>query len=94
MDELSFKPGPDITAIQHIEQKARASGIIVEVAPSNKYPARGVVLAIGDNMSMDIKVGDIVLYNMAVEEGIVVDGFTFDLALGQNILGTFPKQAE
>jgi len=90
MEHLPFKPGPDIVAVKHVVEKARSSGIIVEVANKQKYPARGIVVALGENMSVDMKVGDLIMYNMAVEENVEVDDFTFDLALGQNVLGVFP----
>lgn len=95
MSELTFRPGPDIIAIEHIpEAQTSPSGIIVETKRTQKYPARGKVIAVGTDMSMDIKIGETVLYQMAIEEGIKLDGFTFDLALSQNILGVFPIQED
>ncbi len=93
METLSFRPGPDILAIKHIpEAQTSATGIITETTRTEKYPARGTVVAIGPNMSMDIEIGDKVLYNMSIEEGVRDDGVIFDVVLGQNILGTFPKK--
>lgn len=93
MNKLTFRPGPDIVAIEHIpEPETTSSGIIIETVRKQKYPARGIVLAVGPNMSMDIEVGETVLYQMAIEEGIKLDGFVFDLALSQNILGVFPTE--
>ena len=92
MKKLTFKPGMDILAVKHLpEPETTASGIIVEAIRKEKYPARGEVVAVGPNPSLDMEVGDVVLYNMAVEEGVKCDGYIFDLVLSQNILGSFPK---
>jgi co-chaperonin GroES (HSP10) len=93
VNALSFVPGPDILAIKHKpEAQTSPTGIITETVRTEKYPARGTVIAVGPNMSMDINVGDEVLYNMSIEEGVKDEGVTFDIVLSQNILGFFPKK--
>jgi len=93
MSTINFIPGPDIVAVQHIpEPQMSSTGIIVETVRTEKYPARGEVIAVGDSPSIPVSVGDIVLYNMAIEEDVKDNGCTFDVVLGQNILGTFPCQ--
>jgi len=95
MKKLTFRPGQDILAIKHLpEARTTASGIITETVRTNKYPARGEVIAVGPSMMIEVEIGDIVLYNMAVEDDIQSDGYTFDLALSQNVLGTFPKKED
>lgn len=94
MKELDFIPGHGLIAVRHIEERARESGIIVSAVQKAKYPAKGEILRAGEDLKDETTIGDVVLYDMAVIEGLSYGGEVFDLVLIQNVLGTFPQPKE
>jgi len=88
--EIAFEPAPDAVCVVYIEKgETTQSGIILAPAQQNKFPARGVVVAVGGIAADNYKVGDTIIYNSYLEEGIYIEGTLCDVVTTHTILGKY-----
>jgi len=91
---MSFKPLHDRVLIERVEEEVSAGGIVIPDNAKEK-PSRGKVIAVGSGkrlddgkaLTMDVKVGDVVLFGKYAGTEVSVEGKEMVVMREDDIMG-------
>jgi chaperonin GroES len=94
---VNLKPLGDRVVVEHVEQAEKSLGGVILPDTAKEKPQEGRVLAVGtgrtlDNgnkLSMDVKVGDRIIYSKYSGSEIKVDGKEYLIISEKDVLAVF-----
>jgi chaperonin GroES len=98
---LNLKPLGDRLVVEHVEQAEKTAGGVFLPDTAKEKPQEGHVLAVGsgrtlDNgnkLTMDVKVGDKIIYSKYSGSEIKVDGKDYLIISEKDVLAIFSEAA-
>ena len=96
---MNFKPLGDRVMVEHVEQSEKSAGGVFLPDTAKEKPQEGIVRAVGtgrtlDNgtkLSMDVKVGDRIIYSKYSGSEIKIDGKEYLFVSEKDVLAIVDK---
>ncbi len=89
----NFTPLSDLVVVEKIDhEKKTTSGIIHSIQQIDRFPAKGVVVSKGSDVT-EVDVGDTILYSSVVIDSCdCIEGKVVDVVLLHSIIGKFENE--